>query len=309
MQDAEDQEPNVFEERADHTFRTELPNILRDLDIGANEIHVYFHLKCIAGDNGDCWKSIPNLAKDCKMSENTLRKSLKILSSDFEILSNRPLIKITERRNSDGSCRSNLIEITPIWRVNGDFHRNKAKSAAASKKPPSSKVEPSSSTPRERGGSEVEPKQDPIKQDLLQEVVCSAEAAVPPTDALKASLSSCIKKHPDGSELHVSLESVFNHAVMHRTNWSVPEITEAWKILCDYMGPVRTWEKFIEGTIKNLRNAIKYAPITKKTQDLKCKTNLAQSSNTSENVKDSSLESVTSRAQWQQWISEMGLTS
>lgn len=153
-----------------------------------------------------------------------------------------------------------------------------------------------------------------------KEVVCSAEAVVPPTASsgavasatpsakqeqapsasaspstkLKTAdlqpipavppdhvLATCSKTHPDGSSCVISLEDVYRHAVMSKMDWSAQEIASAWQILCDYQGPVRTWKRFIEGTIENLRNAKKYAPITKKTQDAKCKTPKSQDLNSS----------------------------
>lgn len=146
------------------------------------------------------------------------------------------------------------------------------------------------------------------KSNNPKEVVCSEEAPVAPPSPSTPLLRTCIKTHPDGSQLHVSIEDVFRHAVLSKANWSAPEIEEAFDILTYYTGPVRTWERFIEGTIQNLRNAKKYAPITKKTQDKKCSQNTAPSNSTLEKEKDNCSGNATSKAQWQTFISAMGLT-
>lgn len=145
--------------------------------------------------------------------------------------------------------------------------------------------------------AEKPPTTEEISKDIKnkKDIVCSAEAVVPPNAASKAAalsapIATCTKTQPDGTQFTISLEDVFRHAVMAKTSWSAPEMTEAWQILCDYKGPVRTWVRFMEGTIDNLRNSKKYAPITRKTQDSKCKTQNSTLSNSTlpiENPKSS----------------------
>jgi hypothetical protein len=140
-----------------------------------------------------------------------------------------------------------------------------------------------------------------------EEIVCSAEAAVPPSDALKIP-RECEKVKPDGGKFIVALDEIFTHSVMTKKNWNTLEITDAWKILCEYNAPIRAWPRFVEGTIDNLRNAKKYAPITKKTQDKQCKIiNTNSSKNTSDEQKELYSASVSLIPALQSWISQNGL--
>jgi len=150
-------------------------------------------------------------------------------------------------------------------------------------------------------------KEEEIKNDM-KEVVCSTEAVGPPSDAYIPILRECVKTHPNGSKITVSLEDVFRYAVTSNNNWTASEIKYAWNILCEYQGPVRTWERFIEGTIQNFRNSKKYTPITKKTQEKKCKNqNMSNSNNTSNEQKKLSSEPAMLIPALQNWISRSGL--
>ena len=114
---------SIYEEKADHHYRTELPNIIFDLDIDPYEFKLYALIKKIAGDERACWKSNGNLAKELGISERKIQSGLKKLASPFQLLGNLPLIKIFERKKEDGSQDTNLIVITNIWRINGDQNR------------------------------------------------------------------------------------------------------------------------------------------------------------------------------------------
>ena len=118
----------------------------------------------------------------------------------------------------------------------------------------------------------VRENEDHIQKNIekSKEVVCSEPPPVAPV-AVKNLERATTTKHPDGQEIEVTLQDVFSEAVMKKQDWDLREIEEAWQIMCDYKGPIRSWFAFIGGTIQKLRNNKQHAIITKKTQDKKCK--------------------------------------
>lgn len=101
-----------------HKCRTELPNILFELDLDPYEFRVYCQIKKITGDGGKCWMSMRALAEKCNISERKLREVKKSLSQPIEQLGNIPLLKITKRKKEKGDLDTDLIEIIDIWPVN-----------------------------------------------------------------------------------------------------------------------------------------------------------------------------------------------
>lgn len=132
-----------------------------------------------------------------------------------------------------------------------------------------------------------------IQKDIekIKEVVCSEPPPVAPV-AVKNLQRKATTKHPDGHDVEVSLEGVFSAAVMEKENWDLPEIEEAWQILCDYKGPIRDWFAFIKGTIQKLRNNKKHAIITKKTQK---KNSCNQQKNSVKSISETPKESSTEK--------------
>ncbi len=150
----------IFEEKPDHHFRTELPNIIFELGLTVYDRAVYSELKRVAGDKGKCWKSYKNIATFIGISETQVKKSIKILEGNFEKLGNIPLIKVTQRFKEKQQL-SNLIQIVPIWRQNGDYFRKGGGSQYA---PPLGRNTPPPGSPRAY-------EQDPIEEDLLKTTV------------------------------------------------------------------------------------------------------------------------------------------
>lgn len=116
-----------YEKKPDHHYRTEIPNFIFEI-LNGDALLVYCFLKRIAGDSGQCWMSIKNLAKKIGICESGLRRELNNLSiagGHYKV----PLINIIERHKADGSRDTNIIEIVDVWRENGDYFR-KPKSCA-----------------------------------------------------------------------------------------------------------------------------------------------------------------------------------
>lgn len=166
----------VEEEKPDHHYRTEIPNIVFDLQLSVYALAVYAKLKKIAGDGGYCSYGIPRLAKDLGISEKKVRESKKELSKSFELLNNLPLIKVTKRKTDDKVNKTDVVTISPIWRLNGDFYRGNQKSYTGASQ------EPGGGSPQEPGGSPQEPKEEPFKEEPLKTNKPEAPAsALPPS--------------------------------------------------------------------------------------------------------------------------------
>lgn len=206
-----DESYEIFEEKPDHHYRTEIPNIVLKLNLLPEELAVYVHLKSICGGSGKCWKSIKNLANQCCMSENTLRRVLNNLSlRDYEVLLHQPLIKVIQRFKSDGSQDTNLITITPIWRINGDFHRQKGGG---------SNLEGGGSQKRKGGGSNFEPKEEPSYQDLSEEgskqqTRAREEPSASPACQPAAAFFACIKDLPFSDKEKIALCALANEDIV-----------------------------------------------------------------------------------------------
>lgn len=127
MQDANYQDLSedsliVEEEYADHHYRTEIPNVIFDLNLDPMTLLVYSYLKRIIGDGGKCWQSIPNLAKKIGIGQTKLRECLTELI-EGKNQANLRLVKKTQRVKSDGSLDTCVYTIINIWGFNGRFYR------------------------------------------------------------------------------------------------------------------------------------------------------------------------------------------
>jgi hypothetical protein len=118
-----DEEFNVEEEKSDHHYRTEIPNIVFKLGISIQAIALYAYLKNTAGDKSACWKKQKTICGDLDISPASYVKYRKELAKPQSLLNGKPLIKIQIRKNADKSNQTTKIFISGIWRDNGDFFR------------------------------------------------------------------------------------------------------------------------------------------------------------------------------------------
>lgn len=54
-------------------------NYLYRMDLSHRAISVYVYLSDRANKNGECWPSIPTIAKELKLSQSTVRRALRDL--------------------------------------------------------------------------------------------------------------------------------------------------------------------------------------------------------------------------------------
>ena len=80
---------------------------------------VYCQMKRITGENGTCWMSQKNLSKQCGISINRLKKSIKYLVDHNWIkFKGKKIIK-----TSGGKQEVNEFSISDLWKINNDFYK------------------------------------------------------------------------------------------------------------------------------------------------------------------------------------------
>ncbi len=123
MSDAQFQ---VNEDLPDHTYRTEIPNIIFEIKLNPYTFMVYSFLKKVAGDSNGCFYSKENMAKQLGMSVRKLQESIKDLISGNNFLQLK-LIREKTRKSQHGGDLPTLYTIINIWPENGRFYKKKPK--------------------------------------------------------------------------------------------------------------------------------------------------------------------------------------
>src|SRR5271170_326780 len=94
-----------------HHYRTEIPNIIFELNLDPCEFKAYCVFKRTAGDKGSCFKSNNTLCEEIGCSRPTLIKIKKALED-------QGLIAVKKRHHESGGDMSDLIQIIDIWEEN-----------------------------------------------------------------------------------------------------------------------------------------------------------------------------------------------
>lgn len=90
-----------------HRYRTEIPNLIDEMDLSVYAFRLYVRLKRVAGDSGRCFYSTRQLAEQCRMSVGAVSKAKQeLIAAD--------LIRI-ER---DGEWERDNITIVDLWPAN-----------------------------------------------------------------------------------------------------------------------------------------------------------------------------------------------
>jgi len=88
--------------RLESIYQSELPN---------RAILVYMYLSDRAGNTGQCFPSIPTIARQTNLAQNTVRRAIKdLVKAGF--------LYVTERQRPNGATSSNLYTLTnaePGW--------------------------------------------------------------------------------------------------------------------------------------------------------------------------------------------------
>lgn len=93
-------------------YRTELPNIIDEMELSVYAFRLYVHIKRVAGEteDGACWQSTKTLASYCKMSAG------KVSEAKRELVA-AGLITVVKRTNENGAA-TDCITIRDIWPQN-----------------------------------------------------------------------------------------------------------------------------------------------------------------------------------------------
>jgi hypothetical protein len=119
----------IYEEKPDHHYRTEIPNIVYQLGISLPAIGLYGYLKNTAGDSGSCWKKQTTICEEVGISPATYIKYRDELANSQPKLGGKSLLYIQIRKKPDGSNDTTKISIVNIWRENGNLFRSKKDNA------------------------------------------------------------------------------------------------------------------------------------------------------------------------------------
>jgi hypothetical protein len=127
-----------------HHYRTEIPNCVLRAKLDVYQYRAYSEIKCIAGDNGKCFKSVKKIAEDCCMSVDKLRDVLNSLTEINEFLGCPLLIKIPTK-TANGANGTTVWQIVDVWPLNSKLFNKKQNTAPIQHHP----CTPTTSTPGE----------------------------------------------------------------------------------------------------------------------------------------------------------------
>lgn len=107
----------------DREYFTIIPNYILNHST-PYERDLYSQMKRIAGDNGKCYISRSNLAKQCKISLSRLKKSLKYLLDHHWI----EYCGKKEVGSNQGKQQVNVYKMVNLWEINSKWRKLKKKS-------------------------------------------------------------------------------------------------------------------------------------------------------------------------------------
>ena len=154
----------IEDSSGDKKYFTIIPNYIYNHST-LYDREVYCQMKRVAGENGVCWKSQKNLANQCGISINRLKKSI-------EYLIEHKWIKFNGKKTIKtlgGVQEVNEYSISDLWKRNNDFYNK----GVSSDDIPSSKGVSSDDargiTNKPKGVSPDDDKEEPIKNNIKEE--------------------------------------------------------------------------------------------------------------------------------------------
>lgn len=112
----------IQDESGDRNYFTIIPNFILNHST-VYDRDLYIQMKRIAGEKGSCWMSQKSLAKQCGVSINRLKKSLKYLID-------HKWIKFAGKKtiNTSGGVQEVMeYKIIDLWKLNNQFYEEKYK--------------------------------------------------------------------------------------------------------------------------------------------------------------------------------------
>jgi len=214
----------VIDSSSLHKYRTEIPNILFEMDLDPYELSFYLYLKRIAGDHGKCWKANKTMAKE----SNICVRKIKYLKVTLE---QKNLIKVTQRKTENGDQDSSIIEIVDLWPKNFAHFLKPNEDISKSKGVVHNMHDPVHHMPD--GGALHAPKEEHIKEEPYKnkEREGALSSKVPLTNQLK-------ERYP-----HVSTTDL-EHLKLEKS-LGIQDRDECYKILSDWKedSPRSKWKK------------------------------------------------------------------
>lgn len=142
---------HIYDSSNDKKYFTIIPNyILNHSTIWDRE--VYIQMKRVAGESGVCFMSMNTLSKQCGMSEDRLRKSIKYLLT-HRWIEKKGFKKIGTKGGKQGV---NVYRIVDLWHLNNTYYKG-----GASKRVPYAERGSFKGT---KGGTPERDKEDPFKK-------------------------------------------------------------------------------------------------------------------------------------------------
>lgn len=155
-------------EKTSRNCRTEIPNILFLLDLSPEQKAVYLAMRQTAGEAGICLKSSETLAKEARVNIKTYRKCKKFLC-EIQPLINKPLIKVTERKEENKNNLTSLVQIVDIWDENYQYYycqNPEQKDSNNSYKNSHTPTSKNGGTPTSKNGPPLPPKTE-VKEEYI----------------------------------------------------------------------------------------------------------------------------------------------
>lgn len=216
----------IYEQKPDHHYRTEIPNIVFKLGLSPQAICLYVYYKRVAGDGGSCWKSKDVILEEVGMSVNCYLKYRKELSQSFSILNDKPLIAIEERRKENGGDDTRRIHIVDVWKENGGFFRNE-KNIKESQKRTGGVLNMNG------GGSKYEHKEEPSQEEPSLrnddvDVLSKKEILLKPLGLDQTAFRFALKYNIE--QIQVALEVIkYADDIKCISRYFTSALNEAWK--------------------------------------------------------------------------------
>ena len=231
-----------------HYYRTELPNILPQLDMDVYEIATYYIIKMAAGDKGACFKSNSTLCATLKIGKE---KFIEVKKS----LERKGLIRITKRKNANGSLMPDLIQIIDLWPLNMQElqkirEENQKKQSGGgvvgenqypNKNPAAPQDEKGVVGNADQGSRQRRQKQEPFKKNHFleqQQQIDKSACDPPPTVSISAVVSKTQEKKKEQPHKPYRSKEVKIYECIQ--NLDIPQADKHW--ICD---------KYDEQCVKN----------------------------------------------------------
>lgn len=164
-----------------HRYRTEIPNMLLEMDLSVYAMRLYLQIKKIAGDDGKCFYSTRELAEQCRMGTGSVSRAK-------QELVDRDLIRVERDSVND---RDN-ITIVDLWPANFAHFARESEPPCSPQEQPRSTGEhrvPTGNSRVPQGNTIYKDKEEPLKEEPGEE---ENAAALNPKQELYAAICDAL---------------------------------------------------------------------------------------------------------------------